>query len=551
LVGREIPLEQGEFAVGRGEEGLGSLGGDPEISREHARFRVQDTGQVIVEDLGSTNGTHVNGRRITGPRLLAPGDTLKLGETTIAFEAPRPTEPARAQPTVRTRALAADAPAAPAAVPAAVGGGSGRRVLYGFLAVLLVAGAVVAAVLLSSEKSKTTSLPASGGAGALPPDVQGVVYVESNIARPNGNSVLALQYRENGDLHPLRIAEYPTGGAGSADLTDSGVLDADQHLRMYPSRRLLFAVNQGSDTVAVFHVAGDGSLTPVAGSPFPSGGKAPASVGFSGDVAIVANKAQDGVRDLTKVPPTYATFHITPDGALTQFGATISAPPGNSSTDALVGPDGRFVMSTEEGGPFRAFELGAGGLTQGANSPLTPDPSIFPPSLDPKLRWGLGISTHPTQKIVYVGMATVHKIAVYTYDDTARLTFVRAVDAPGAMLPCWTLVNDAGTRLYTANAGNNTMSVFDLTDPLTPKPLQTLKLHDDGNPWDMRFDPTQKMVFLVDPRARMNVPPGAGQGLHTLLINPDGTLTEPSYSPVTLPVALNVNPFGMAVFATT
>jgi hypothetical protein len=36
-----------------------------------------------------------------------------------------------------------------------------------------------------------------------------------------------------------------------------------------------------------------------------------------------------------------------------------------------------------------------------------------------------------------------------------------------------------------------------------------------------------------------------------LLINPDGTLTEPSYSPVTIPVGLNVNPFGMAVLGGT
>jgi hypothetical protein len=81
-----------------------------------------------------------------------------------------------------------------------------------------------------------------------------------------------------------------------------------------------------------------------------------------------------------------------------------------------------------------------------------------------------------------------------------------------------------------------------------PKWLQTLHLHGNGNPWDIRFDPSQKMIFLIDPRARMNVPPGYGQGLHTLMINANGTLTEPSYSPVTVPVGLNVNPFGMAVW---
>ena len=375
IAGRDIPLDGGEFTVGRGEEGLGNLGGDPEISRRHARFRVQDTGRLIVEDLGSTNGTHVNGRRITGPRVLSPGDTIKLGETTLSFDAPAPTTTVASRPTVRTRAVptAAAGPPAPAgsAAPAG-GGGSSARVLYGVLAVLLVAGAIVAIVLLTSGTSTKSTAPAVSGGGALPTDVQGVVYVESNIAQTNGNSVLALQYRENGDLHPLRIGEYPTGGAGSADLTDSGVLDADQQLKMDPTHKLLFAVNQGSDTIAVFHVAGDGSLTPVAGSPFPSGGKAPASVGLAGNVAIVANKAQDGVRDLKRISPTYTTFRINSDGSLTQFGATISAPPGNSPTDALVGPDGKFVMSTEEGGPFRAFELLPGGLTQGANSPLQP-----------------------------------------------------------------------------------------------------------------------------------------------------------------------------------
>lgn len=318
--------------------------------------------------------------------------------------------------------------------------------------------------------------------------------------------MLAFTYGTQGDLRPMHITEYPTGGSGSADLTDSGVLDADQHLWLDTPKHLLVAVNQGSDTIAVFHVSTSGALVPVEGSPFPSGGMGPASIGVSGDTAIVANKAQDGVRDLTKVNPTYATFHIGPDGALTPFGPVIKAPPGYSPTDAMVGPDGKFVMSTEEGRPLRAFELGPNGLTQGANSPLQPDPSIFPANFAAAKKWGLGLSASPTQKYVYIGMATVNKIGVYRYDDHASLTFVRAVDAPGAMLPCWTLLNQDGTRLYTANAGNNTMSVFDLTDPTNPKPLQTLHLHGDGNPWDIRMDPSGKLIFLVDPRARMNVP---------------------------------------------
>jgi DNA-binding beta-propeller fold protein YncE len=581
--GKELSVED-QFVVGRAEEGLGKLEGDPEISRRHARFYLGHEGSLVVEDLGSTNGTFVNDRRIEGPHLVRPGDQVRIGMTVI--ELPQ-AGLADASTEVRTRVRGPSAPAeaagagrvASAAAPPTASGPSPQRTPVfnkprlpppapprrsrggwaALLALVLIAGAAVAGYFVghgNATANKTITVQQPGGGGPTTPanpaaaaGVVGTVYIESNIAQPNGNSILAFQYRTRGDLHPMQVTEYPTGGAGSADLTDSGVLDADQHLWLDNQKHLLFAVNQGSDTVAVFHVLSDGSLRAVIGSPFPSGGWAPVSLGVSGDTLIVANKAQDGVRKLSAFPPTYATFHIGSDGTLTHFGPVRRAPPGNSPTDAMVAPNGTFVMSTEEGGPFRAFLLGSGGLTLGANSPLQPDASIFPRGLDPSKRWGLGISASPIRDLVYIGMATVSKIAVYRFDATGRLTFIRAVNAPGAALPCWTLVNKGGTRLYTANAGNNTMSVFDLTDPTDPKPLQTLRLHGDGNPWDIRFDPTQQMIFLIDPRARMNVPPGSGQGLHTLLINGDGTLFEPSYSPVTVPVGLNVNPFGMAVLA--
>jgi hypothetical protein len=53
---------------------------DSEISRQHVRLTEQPGGWQ-VEDLASTNGAFVNGERLTGPRLLKPGDVLGLGET--------------------------------------------------------------------------------------------------------------------------------------------------------------------------------------------------------------------------------------------------------------------------------------------------------------------------------------------------------------------------------------------------------------------------------------------------------------------------------------
>ena len=59
---------------------------DPEVSRHHARL-TRGGGGYTMEDLGSTNGTFVNGQRLTGARPLSPGDMIGLGETvTLAYE---------------------------------------------------------------------------------------------------------------------------------------------------------------------------------------------------------------------------------------------------------------------------------------------------------------------------------------------------------------------------------------------------------------------------------------------------------------------------------
>src|SRR3954471_1839080 len=80
--GSSIPLEQ-ELVIGRSTPGLGSLGGDSEISRVYARVYHDASGQLIVEDLGSTNGTFVNGNRIAAATPLRSGDQLRVGQTTM------------------------------------------------------------------------------------------------------------------------------------------------------------------------------------------------------------------------------------------------------------------------------------------------------------------------------------------------------------------------------------------------------------------------------------------------------------------------------------
>jgi pSer/pThr/pTyr-binding forkhead associated (FHA) protein len=65
----------------------------PLVSRVHCRLQVTADGQLAVEDLGSTNGTFVNGRRIDRA-LLVPGDVLRAGRAELTVERTVPLPPA-------------------------------------------------------------------------------------------------------------------------------------------------------------------------------------------------------------------------------------------------------------------------------------------------------------------------------------------------------------------------------------------------------------------------------------------------------------------------
>ena len=83
--GQQIDIGQ-ELQIGRSAGTEGRLGDDPEISRQHARISRNPQGELQVEDLGSTNGTYVNGQRISGPTVLNPGDTVQMGRSTLSVE---------------------------------------------------------------------------------------------------------------------------------------------------------------------------------------------------------------------------------------------------------------------------------------------------------------------------------------------------------------------------------------------------------------------------------------------------------------------------------
>src|SRR5919112_3110443 len=84
MEGREVEATPGAVI---GREGTDIVLADPEVSRRHAAIR-EDDGGIAIEDLGSTNGTFVNDRRIEGTESLKDGDEVRLGNTVWRVRAP-------------------------------------------------------------------------------------------------------------------------------------------------------------------------------------------------------------------------------------------------------------------------------------------------------------------------------------------------------------------------------------------------------------------------------------------------------------------------------
>ncbi len=90
--GKIYPIMKQEVVIGR-DSSTDVLINDAEISRHHAVIKASPEG-YIIEDLGSTNGTIINGQRIIGPHILHEGEMINLGEhIALIFEAQEAFDP--------------------------------------------------------------------------------------------------------------------------------------------------------------------------------------------------------------------------------------------------------------------------------------------------------------------------------------------------------------------------------------------------------------------------------------------------------------------------
>lgn len=111
--GETFPLEGDQLIIGRDPANSITIN-DAEISRKHSRLSFQG-GKYVLEDLGSTNGTFVNGQRLAGPVVLKPGDVVSLGEQIVLMYDVISMDPGATIASPRAAARMVAPPAQPAA----------------------------------------------------------------------------------------------------------------------------------------------------------------------------------------------------------------------------------------------------------------------------------------------------------------------------------------------------------------------------------------------------------------------------------------------------
>ena len=348
----------------------------------------------------------------------------------------------------------------------------------------------------------------TGGAPSDSTPPRGVVYVQSNVSTGAGNQIIGFKRDDEGNLTQLPGSPYSAGGTGISPSFNLGPYDSDSEIITNSSNSLVYATNGGSNTIAAFSIGKDGSLTPIPGSPFSSGGSNPVALSLSGDKMVVVNQDNDPGQPGSFLP-SYTTLQVASNGSLKPIrGASFTVDLGSSPSQAYIPYDNaQLVFGCDFlGGILRSFQLQANGsLSQVAAQALPPDE--FALSGAPPLP--LGLWSSPKARLLYVGFVTINRLGVYQYNEQGQFRFLRSVPNTGNGI-CWIRSNKEGTRLYTSNTADPSISVYDTSiDPSEPIEIQKIVLNGQSNAYQITLDPSEKWFYVVTQRNSASLPASA------------------------------------------
>jgi len=356
--------------------------------------------------------------------------------------------------------------------------------------------------------------------------VVGQVYINANTAREN--TIAAFDRHADGMLTPMPGSPFTAGGVGTGE-----VIGSQDSLRLTQDGRFLLAVAAGSNEISVLSIADDGALTPVASSPFPSGGLVPVSVALHDSLVYLANRG-NGTSGAN-----YTGFTIDESGRLQALGDSSVPLPATANPGAVFfNATGTNLVGTQVGpddGPsfIHSFAVGH----EGRLIPATGSP--FPAQATGPF-CGAFRTTNPQQLYVVNAHAgpNLGNVSVYDVSSDGSLRTIGASPYPNRQTaPCWMDITPDGRYLFTINTPVSSVSSYEILADGSLDLLGSITFSDPTGlrPIDARLDPEGEHLYVI----------GADASVVSIFTVDGGELTELPWSPVPLPEG--ATPFGIVV----
>ena len=359
--------------------------------------------------------------------------------------------------------------------------------------------------------------------------VIGHVYVNDNTA--GTNTIGGFDQHADGSLTPIAGSPFVAGGAGTGT-----VVGSQGSLQATADGRFILAADAGSSQISVLEVGADGTLSAAPGSPVSSGGIEPVSIAVHGGLVYVANEGNGTSGS------NYTGFTLADDGRLTPLSdSTVPLSATALPGDVLFNGTGRNLIGVEVGTTdpstflIDSFAVGPDGrLTAAAGSPFAAEAAgPFGSSFSPTAPHHLYVSNAH-------GGAGNGSVSAFQVTPNAKLSSIGASPyADGQTAPCWVEISHDGRYLWAVNTGSTTISSYRILANGSLRYLTSTPFNSGTGirPFDARLDVAGDHLYVVD-AAIASVSGFSVSG---------GSLTELASSPAALPTG--ATPFGIAVVA--
>ena len=343
---------------------------------------------------------------------------------------------------------------------------------------------------------------------STPSPVVGYTYIDGNTAP--ANTIDGYARHADGSLTPLAGSPFAAGGEGlGTGLASQGAIQATQ------DGRFLLAVDAGSNQISVLRVTAGGAPVLV-GQPVSSDGIKPVSVAVSPSGLVYAANSGAGGSD-------YAGFRLSPFGTLTPVPhSTYAVPDGSGLGDVFFNAFGDHLIGTRTGTSLidSFLVLPGGRLLAAPGSPFTGE--------------GLGqlgaefSPTRPSELFVSNAHngALLGTVSVYHDSLLGRLSPIGSSPyADGQTAPCWVEISRDGRYLFAVNTGSGSISSYAINPGGSLTLIGSTPINGGGADIDARLSPDGRYL-LVD-----------GSGMHFISVFAvnGGSLTELPSSPTPLP----------------